>query len=212
MVIEQSQHWEVFYGSCFCAVSKWQIALWKLYGCSRSLSVYLYNSIISCSVCFPENFPWLLPHCWNACSPGAISPTVPAAFSLLILQFLAFQCPCKPCVCPRWSVTVYPYILKPLSAHPIECVNPALPSALGRGMVTAHKASPQPHPQIQALEAQGKHSLQRWWPRQRTNSAQGFLKGGHVHFLLLLLQLRVGEAGIFSESATRKRPFDHRCC
>lgn len=48
------------------------------------------------------------------------------------------------------------------TAHPTACVNPALPSALGRGMVIAHKASPQPHPQIQALEAQGKHSLQRW--------------------------------------------------
>lgn len=215
MVVQQGQSWEMFYGACFCAVSKRQTAPWKLCGCSSSLSVYWYNSIVSCSVCFPENFPRLLPHCLNASSPGAIPPAVPAAFSLLILQFLALQCPVYLSQVISYGLPVHS------EAHPIVChrtlgaavcVNPALPSALGKGMITAHKASPQPHPQARALEAQRKQKLQRWWPRQRTNSAQGFLKDGHVHFLLLLLQPRVGEAGIFSESATRECSFDHRRC
>lgn len=68
------------YGVRFSAVSKWEMALWKLYGCGSSQSVDLYNGIVSCWVCFPENFPWLLPLCMNASNPVLTGPAVCSFF------------------------------------------------------------------------------------------------------------------------------------
>lgn len=61
---------------------------------------------------------------------------------------------------------VYPYILYPLSAIP-SCVTElsGLLCVLTQHFISLKKGnqtSPQPHPQIQAPEAQGKQELQRW--------------------------------------------------
>lgn len=72
---------------CLSAVSKWEIALWKLYGRGSSQCVHFCNSIVSCCVCFPENFPWLLPLCLNSSYPVAILPTVPLVCNFFPVYF-----------------------------------------------------------------------------------------------------------------------------